>query len=286
MSTPAAVRLLPMSDSDEDVANIETTQVQRNLFMRNIRLDGRYQYREHGLIAEPGTVVLFQLRNSVVASGIFEKREKFSSPNGEYTGALYFRPESVTVFKPLGLEEIRAIWPTFNGFGRTMANLEPAENYAQFEKATVPLWITAEEGAYMPDGLDTRERIDQSILARRGGREFRDNVIKRYGAQCLVTGSKILHILEAAHICPYRGEKDNDVTNGLLLRADVHTLFDLHLLGIRPDDLSVELHPDLTAEYGALAGQTLTCAEQGSPSADALAEQYKKFRERLMTKSD
>jgi predicted restriction endonuclease len=39
-------------------------------------------------------------------------------------------------------------------------------------------------------------------------------------------------VLEAAHIHPYRGAHTNDVTNGLLLRADLHTLFDLKLLWI------------------------------------------------------
>ncbi|WP_401742489.1 HNH endonuclease [Stenotrophomonas geniculata] len=44
-----------------------------------------------------------------------------------------------------------------------------------------------------------------------------------------VTGFKITELLEAAHISPYRGDHTNKVTNGLLLRADVHTLFDLGL---------------------------------------------------------
>jgi putative restriction endonuclease len=37
----------------------------------------------------------------------------------------------------------------------------------------------------------------------------------------------------------YRGMKDNDPSNGLLLRTDIHTLYDLNLLGIEPDSLKV-----------------------------------------------
>jgi HNH endonuclease len=48
-----------------------------------------------------------------------------------------------------------------------------------------------------------------------------------------------LDILEAAHISPYRGEEDNHPENGLLLRADLHTLFDhlnaaIHAMDIIP----------------------------------------------------
>ncbi|EAN8121017.1 HNH endonuclease, partial [Salmonella enterica] len=48
-----------------------------------------------------------------------------------------------------------------------------------------------------------------------------------------------LQVLEAAHIHPYLGEKTNVVSNGLLLRADVHTLFDLGLLWVNPADLRI-----------------------------------------------
>jgi HNH endonuclease len=43
-------------------------------------------------------------------------------------------------------------------------------------------------------------------------------------------------------IRPYRGDHDNDPKNGLLLRTDLHTLFDLNLLGIKPDTLTVIIH--------------------------------------------
>jgi len=60
------------------------------------------------------------------------------------------------------------------------------------------------------------------------------------------------------HIVPYRGEHTNHVANGILLRADLHTLFDLHLLSIRPDTLRVHLAPELRdSEYEAYARKTL-----------------------------
>lgn len=87
--------------------------------------------------------------------------------------------------------------------------------------------------------------------------------------------------MEAAHICPYRGEQDNHPANGLLLRADIHTLFDLDLLGINPDGLQVELHPDLEEEYGPAIGRTLRCNGERMPSGEALRIRYRAFRKNI-----
>jgi putative restriction endonuclease len=47
-----------------------------------------------------------------------------------------------------------------------------------------------------------------------------------YQHRCAVTGEKTLPILDAAHIRPYEEGGEHDVTNGLLLRTDIHRLFD------------------------------------------------------------
>src|SRR5690606_14516906 len=96
-----------------------------------------------------------------------------------------------------------------------------------------------DEAAYLHSEIDDRESVFRSIKARRGQQKFRESLCKRYNNTCVVTGCKILDILEAAHIMPYRGKKDNHPSNGLLLRADIHTLFDLDLIGIDPKSLLV-----------------------------------------------
>jgi hypothetical protein len=53
-----------------------------------------------------------------------------------------------------------------------------------------------------------------------------------YRRQCAVTRSFIVDLLEAAHIVPHAEVTDYNVRNGILLRADVRTLFDLDLLAI------------------------------------------------------
>jgi len=135
---------------------------------------------------------------------------------------------------------------------------------------------------YSPQAGDRREVVERQIRERRGQPQFRDALCKRYGNRCLVTGSEVLAVLEAAHIKPYRGEDDNHPENGLLLRADIHTLFDLDLLGIEPEQLRVELHPDLAKdrEYGSLTGRTLGCARDQRPSREALQLRYAQFQQR------
>ncbi len=56
--------------------------------------------------------------------------------------------------------------------------------------------------------------------------------MEAYGGKCCVTGCTLKDALEAAHIAPYRGDHSHRIQNGLLLQADIHTLFDLGLLVI------------------------------------------------------
>jgi hypothetical protein len=75
---------------------------------------------------------------------------------------------------------------------------------------------------------------------------------------------------------------DNNAENGLLLRTDIHTLFDLYLLGIEPVELRIELAPAIANDviYGKLAGKSLHCASERRPSQPALELRYKEFQER------
>ncbi len=139
----------------------------------------------------------------------------------------------------------------------------------------------ADHDAYNPQGGDLRQVVERQIRERRGQQQFRDALRERYGGRCLVTACTVLAVLEAAHIHSYRGERDNRPDNGLLLRADIHTLFDLHLLGIEPDHFQVELHPSLAKEYGHIAGKELGCSPGHRPSRESLKEHYKVFRRKL-----
>lgn len=81
---------------------------------------------------------------------------------------------------------------------------------------------------------DQRQVIERQIKKRRGQKTFRDQLLKS-NPVCAVTGCMLVDILEAAHIDAYRNDSHNHISNGLLLRSDIHTLYDLNHLAIDPD---------------------------------------------------
>lgn len=78
-------------------------------------------------------------------------------------------------------------------------------------------------------GQNHRHVANRAIAYRRGQSVFRRDLMYAYSSVCAVTGTTASDVLEAAHIYPYRGAHTNRVDNGLLLRADIHTLFDLNM---------------------------------------------------------
>lgn len=111
---------------------------------------------------------------------------------------------------------------------------------------------------------DQRRRAVASIVRRRGQPAFRKALLAAYDFRCAVTGCGLVEILEAAHVYPYKNEATNSVTNGLLLRADVHTLFDLCLIAVDPGSLRVLTAPLLRdSEYAALTGSQLATTVRG-----------------------
>ncbi|OUL19628.1 hypothetical protein BV378_32400 [Nostoc sp. RF31YmG] len=138
-----------------------------------------------------------------------------------------------------------------------------------------------EASEYVPVREDSHETVFRQIKERRGQSKFRNLLRQRYGDQCMITGLKLLDVLEAAHISPYRSTDDNHPDNGLLLRADLHTLFDLNLLGIHPEYLEVKFHPKvLKTGYQKLDGRKLICCEY-KPSKSALVSKWQQFLNRL-----
>jgi putative restriction endonuclease len=114
-------------------------------------------------------------------------------------------------------------------------------------------------GGFDPSNvIDARERAIAQIVRRRGQPEFRRRLITAYGGRCAISKCDAVEALEAAHIVPYRGPDTNALENGLLLRADLHTLFDLGLVAIDPETMGVLLAPALVStSYGELAGNSL-----------------------------
>lgn len=83
---------------------------------------------------------------------------------------------------------------------------------------------------------------------RIGQGSFRLLVTDAYKRRCAITGESTLPVLEAAHIVPYSKNGTHDVSNGLLLRADFHKLFDAGLVTVMPD-LTVKISSKIKESY-------------------------------------
>jgi predicted restriction endonuclease len=121
--------------------------------------------------------------------------------------------------------------------------------------------------------IDARERVLSSIVRRRGQPAFRENLLTAYHGQCAITGCDVEDVLEAAHIVPYKGPETNHPGNGLLLRADMHTLFDLKRISVDVASMTLLVSPSLSGTcYEGYRGMQIKLPnDPGSqPSREAL----------------
>ncbi|MDO8282772.1 MAG: HNH endonuclease [Thermodesulfovibrionia bacterium] len=84
--------------------------------------------------------------------------------------------------------------------------------------------------------------------ARLGQGAFRILVTEAYGRKCAITGERTLPVLESAHIKPYSRSGPHSTMNGILLRSDLHKLFDLGYLTVT-EDYNVEVSKRIKKEY-------------------------------------
>ncbi len=86
------------------------------------------------------------------------------------------------------------------------------------------------------------------INPRIGQASFRVMVTSAYSKKCSITGEKTLPVLEAAHIKPYSECGPHFTSNGILLRSDMHKLFDCGYLTIT-NDYKVEVSSRIKEEF-------------------------------------
>lgn len=156
---------------------------------------------------------------------------RFDNPHDEHVLASYFEPAPATSTGSV-LEDVPA------GPIDAYPEQERTQDLARFED-------------------DLRRYISRAIAMREGQPQFRQSLLETYGRTCAVTGTTAVYVLEAAHIAAYKGQQSNETHNGLLLRADIHTLFDRHLLTVLPDH-TIKVSPQLRGtEYEHFEGQPL-----------------------------
>ena len=129
---------------------------------------------------------------------------------------------------------------------------------------------------------DNRRYAIARRAIREGQQEFRKKLMEAYDGRCACTDCGVAETRQAAHIIGYRGYHSNIVSNGLLLRADLHLLFDNSLISIDPDtfEFVTSRHLDNT-EYSNLKGRDLRLPKSRSlrPNVSYLSAHYNKFKQ-------
>ena len=101
-----------------------------------------------------------------------------------------------------------------------------------------------------------------------------------YGARCSILDHGPEEVLEAAHIVPHSESGVNELDNGLLLRSDLHHLFDDHMLSIDPTTKIIHVKDSLlnSKEYAGLDKRNLRPRNDGTyPSFEYLSEHWEIF---------
>lgn len=157
------------------------------------------------------------------------------------------------------------------------------KGYSTADAAGLSLWTAIQDrlmGRTMDQAIETAMRYGAPTLVtpRLGQGGFRFVVTDIYGGRCAVTRERTLPALEAAHILPYSMGGEHEASNGLLLRRDIHSLFDAGYATVTPS-LSFQVSAAIREEfengrdYYALHGTQIRVPEEltQQPNPEALA---------------
>ena len=118
-------RLIPMSTEEEGFKDKSIEEIQNSFFIKNLKEQGNnYKYRSKGLVANDGDLVLFQMNNSIIASGKFKNRIKYPIITDSYHGELEFYKDSISVCSPIKPEELKKYCNNFERFTQMMQFIE------------------------------------------------------------------------------------------------------------------------------------------------------------------
>lgn len=157
------------------------------------------------------------------------------------------------------------------------SNIVQGKRYDLTVEPGLSLFAQVQERLSMTNNVDKKVTIigdpkekygaPVSVLPRLGQGGFRIVVTDAYERKCAVTGEKVLPVLVASHIKPYASGGTHDPRNGILLRSDMHTLFDRGYVTITDDyhfEVSNKIKEDFNngREYYAHHGKVINIPRQ------------------------
>lgn len=143
-----------------------------------------------------------------------------------------------------------------------MRHTQPAEIWEDSRNRSDPL-----ESLLVAEALDAKTLV--AVQQRRAQDVFRDSLMDAYAGRCCISRYEVPEALQAAHILAYSGRSSQIPENGLLLRADLHLLFDRHMFGIDPSTMVVKVSSKLTrTPYAGIDGVAVLSAADSARAPD------------------
>ncbi|MFM8332636.1 MAG: HNH endonuclease [Candidatus Methylumidiphilus sp.] len=169
-----------------------------------------------------------------------------------------YRDGSIEIIVAYKQQNNQHLVPEEIHFGHTTVRLSPGQSAGK----VAFVWDVGEENR----GTATWERVDIPLVAERQretvSRIQRKQAIFRSALIavdecCVLTGEQTVAALEAAHIIPAKDGGAEVIENGILLRADLHKLFDAGLFSINSKG-EVSIKSDVSESYSdTLSGKKI-----------------------------
>jgi putative restriction endonuclease len=253
---------------------------------------------------EPGELFLFKLhspRNFIVGGGVFAYAnslpcslvwEAFKESNGANSLlemrariAKYRRaaPDDRSDFpigcriltQPFFLPEQRWI-PMPESWS---SNIVSFKGYSTEEADGLMLWNAVQNcltDSPSPGFMETQARFGEPVLVRPRLGQGAFRITDNYQRRCAVSGERTLPALDAAHIRPFADGGSHEASNGILLRRDIHSLFDAGYVTISPEmkfEVSRRIREEFEngRQYYALHGQAVAKPNEPKRQPDVSA---------------
>jgi hypothetical protein len=189
-------------------------------------------------------------------------REVFVTPTTELVEVRTFTADYSAAWIPIngvGADACRALTLSF----RSQHSMRPLD-MARFEEFRKSLQAKKQEillRRATPISGGHREAV---VRTRIGQSAFRERLLSTFGATCIFSGATPPIALHAAHLYRYSDLGKHEIDGGLLMRADLHLLFDDGTLLVEPESKRIHVAPELRrfAAYSQLHGKALTCELQ------------------------
>ena len=135
--------------------------------------------------------------------------------------------------------------------------------------------------------LDPSQGFSHALVrVRRGQQQFRDQLLATQGSVCAFTGDAPPRALEAGHLYSYAQLGTHFKHGGLMLRRDIHRLFDDGLLAVEPSTLRVDVAPGLAGypQYARLHEKPMTLRLR-EEQVDWLSKHWDEHRENIQRRA-